>query len=397
MMKNHLMNNYGRLPIQFERGNGAWLWDDEGNRYLDAIGGIAVCALGHAHPAVAEAVSEQMNTLVHTSNLYQIGHQTELANKLSALSGMDNMFFSNSGAEANEAAIKLARLYGHKRNIDEPCIIVTDNSFHGRTLATLSATGNPKVQQGFEPLVSGFVRVPYNDIDAIKAAAEHNPNIVAVLVEPVQGEGGVNIPDADYLPQIRKLCDDKQWLMMLDEIQTGIGRTGKWFGFQHYDITPDVMTLAKALGNGVPIGACLARGEAAELFAPGSHGSTYGGNPLACRAALAVLQTFEQNSLIEKSTRDGLHILSELNERLANKSYVKNIRGQGLIIGIELDRDCAAIVPIALKHGLLVNVTASSVIRLLPPVIMDDKQTSLLLDRLTMSIENFMQEQEANV
>jgi acetylornithine/N-succinyldiaminopimelate aminotransferase len=292
-MSDALMHNYGRQPVAFERGEGVWLWDTQGRRYLDALAGIAVCGLGHAHPAVTRALCEQAGTLIHTSNIYRIPLQEQLAERLCALSGMDRAFFCNSGAEANEAAIKLARLHGHARGIDTPTVIVTEGSFHGRTLATLSATGNPKIQKGFEPLVPGFLRVPYGDLDAIARLADHS-EIAAVLVEPVTGEGGIRIPPSGYLKGIRELCDRHEWLMMLDEIQAGIGRTGKWFAFQHEGLLPDVLSLAKGLGNGVPIGASLARGKAAGLFAPGSHGTTFGGNPLVCRAALAVLETMEQ-------------------------------------------------------------------------------------------------------
>ena len=297
-MTDTLMHNYAPFPVNFEKGEGAVLWDTEGKTYLDALAGIAVCSLGHAHPAVTKAICDQAGKLVHTSNIYGISNQQELADKLTQLSGMDNVFFSNSGAEANEAAIKLARLFGHSKNIDQPAIIVMEGSFHGRTMATLTATGNRKIHAGFEPLVQGFVRAPYNDVEAIKSIAKNNPNVVAVLVEPITGEGGINIPADDYLNQIREICDENNWLMMLDEIQTGMCRTGKWFAFQHNNITPDVMTLAKALGNGVPIGACLAKGEAAKLFQPGNHGSTYGGNPLVTSAALAVIKTCEQDKLV---------------------------------------------------------------------------------------------------
>ena len=289
----HLMKTYSPLDVTFERGEGAYLWDSDGEKYLDAVSGIAVCNLGHSHPAVASTISEQAAKLLHTSNLYNIGNQQKLADRLCELSGMDRVFFSNSGAEANEAAIKIARLYGHNRDIDKPSIIVMDNSFHGRTLATLTATGNRSAQAGFEPLVKGFIRVPYDDLEALQTIAGNSTGVVAVLVEPIQGEGGVNLPAPDYLNRVRDLCDRQGWLLMLDEIQTGMGRTGKLFAFQHSPIQPDIMTLAKGLGNGVPIGACLARGKAAELFKPGHHGSTYGGNPLVCSAALAVLDTLE--------------------------------------------------------------------------------------------------------
>ena len=332
-MTDTLMHNYAPLPVSFVKGEGARLWDTEGKEYLDALGGIAVCALGHAHPAVTKAICEQAGNLVHTSNIYGIGNQKALADKLTMLSGMDNVFFSTSGAEANEAAIKLARLFGHSKNIDQPAIIVMEGSFHGRTMATLTATGNRKIQAGFEPLVQGFVRAPYNDITAIKNIAKNNPNVVAVLVEPITGEGGIKIPADDYLNQIRDICDEHNWLMMLDEIQTGICRTGKWFAHQHNGITPDVMTLAKALGNGVPIGACLAKGKASTLFQPGHHGSTYGGNPLVTSAALAVLDTCEREQLDQKAALLSEKILLGFKENLKDVSAVVEIRAKDLIKG----------------------------------------------------------------
>jgi acetylornithine aminotransferase len=343
-MADHLMSTYKRLPIQFEHGEGIWLWDTENRQYLDALSGIAVCGLGHAHPAVAQAINEQAGKLVHTSNLYGIPLQEQLADRLCALANMDRIFFSNSGAESNEAAIKIARLFGHSKGIDCPAIIVMENSFHGRTLATLTATGNRKVQAGFEPLVRGFIRVPYNDLEAIRAVAANKSDAVAVLVEPVQGEGGINIPDAGYLEGVRRLCDEHNWLMMLDEIQTGMGRTGKWFAYQHDDIVPDVMTIAKALGNGVPIGACLARGKAADMMQPGSHGTTFGGNPLACSAALAVLDTMEQEKLVEHAAKLGQQLLKGFTSSLKDLQGVTEIRGHGLMIGIELDRPCTELI-----------------------------------------------------
>lgn len=386
------MNTYARLPITFEKGDGAWLWDTDGKQYLDALSGIAVCSLGHAHPAVTEALCQQAGQLVHTSNIYGIRHQQTLGEKLAALAGMDRVFFSNSGAEANEAAIKLARLFGHAQGVAQPTIIVMEGSFHGRTLATLSATGNRKVQAGFEPLVSGFLRVPYNDLGAIEAVAKNNHNVVAVLVEPVQGEGGIRIPDAGYLPGIRKLCDDNNWLMMLDEIQTGMCRSGQWFGFQHFgnNATPDVMTLAKALGNGVPIGACLARGQAAEQFQPGHHGSTYGGNPLACRAALAVIDTMEQDKLATRAQQLGERLLNAFQQALADVDGVAEIRGQGMLLAIELDRPCAELVTQALAAGLLINVTANNVIRLLPPLVLTDAEADQLVATLSPVISQFL-------
>ena len=388
----HLMQNYSRLPISFVRGEGAWLYDDQGKQYLDALSGIAVCGLGHCHPAVTEAVCKQAGTLVHTSNLFGIDKQDELADRLCAVSGMDTAFFSNSGAEANEAAIKLARLWGHGKGVEQPTIIVTKGSFHGRTLATLTATGNRKVQAGFEPLVQGFARVPYNDLQAIHDAGANNKNIVAVLVEPVQGEGGIVIPDTDYLENLRKICDEHGWLLMLDEIQTGMGRSGKWFAYQHSKIKPDVITLAKALGNGVPIGACLARGEAASVFQPGSHGSTFGGNPLACAAALAVIDSIEKQSLVERASQLGSKILEAFTANLADQAGVKSVRGLGLLIGIELDRPCKELVQKALDAGIIINVTAESVIRLLPPLVMSDEQADSLVEKLSGLIKDFLGE-----
>jgi acetylornithine aminotransferase len=389
-MTDPLMATYKRLPVTFARGEGAWLWDDRGRRYLDAVSGIAVCNLGHAHPAVSRALCEQAGTLVHTSNLYGVERQTELGELLTKTSGMDRAFFCNSGAEANEAAIKLARLYGHGRNIREPVVAVMDNSFHGRTMATLSATGNRKVQAGFEPLVKGFIRVPFGDADALRAVARHNSQIVAVLVEPVQGEGGVNVPHADYLAELRALCDEHEWLLMLDEIQTGMGRTGRFFAFQHAGIEPDVLTTAKALGNGVPIGACLARGRAAELFGPGSHGSTFGGNPLACRAALAVLEEMLESSLPTRAAELGARMLTALQQRLGDVRGVVEIRGHGLLIGVELDRPCGELVGRALDQELLINVTAERVIRLLPPLIIDDEQAETVVDGVSGLVKDFL-------
>ena len=386
------MSTYGRLPVSFTHGAGAWLWDEQGKKYLDALSGIAVCGLGHAHPAVRDALCEQAGQLIHTSNLYGIGHQEALADELVRLSGMERVFFANSGAEANEAAIKIARLYGHRRGVEAPAILVMENSFHGRTLATLSATGNTKVQQGFEPLVSGFVRAPYGDIKALKQLAADNPNLVAVLVEPIQGEGGINIPPAGYLAAIRDLCDRQGWLMMLDEIQTAIGRSGRMFAFQHADLLPDVMTLAKALGNGVPIGACLARGEAARTLGPGNHGSTFGGNPLACRVASAVLGVVESGQLPERAAALGERLRAGFRAALEGAPGIREIRGLGLLIGIELERPCASLVGRALEAGLLINVTAERVIRLLPPLILSDEDADLLVERLSGLIRTYVTE-----
>jgi len=384
------MSTYNRLPVQFERGEGIWLWDNEHKQYLDALSGISVCGLGHAHPAVTQAIADQAGILVHTSNLYGIGLQAQLADRLCELSAMDRVFFSNSGAEANEAAIKIARLYGHGRGINNPAIIVMDNSFHGRTLATLTATGNRKVQAGFEPLVQGFIRVPYNDLDAIRTVAANSSDVVAVLVEPVQGEGGINIPDADYLDGIRSLCDDNHWLMMLDEIQSGMGRTGKWFAWQHSNAKPDVATLAKALGNGVPIGACLARGKAAEVMQPGTHGSTFGGNPLACRAAITVLEVLEHEQLVPQAAVLGEQLLAGFKKTLSGLEGVTEIRGLGLMIGIELDRPCAELVGKAVEQGLLINVTAERVVRLLPPLITTTKQADMIIEQVSELIREFL-------
>ncbi len=391
-MSKSLMQTYNRLPITFAHGNGAWLTDTEGKRYLDALSGIAVCGLGHAHPAVTEALREQVGKLLHTSNLYHISAQNELGDMLTQMSGMERVFFGNSGAEANEAAIKLARLHGREKGIDKPAIVVMERSFHGRTLATLSATGSRKAQAGFEPLVQGFVRVPYNDIAAIQSVAENRQDIVAVLVEPVQGEGGINIPDDGYLAGIREICDTNDWLMMLDEIQSGMGRTGQYFAFQHTNIQPDVITLAKSLGNGVPIGACLARGEAADLFAPGNHGSTFGGNPLVCQAALVVCKTLVQERLEERAAQLGERILSGLQQNLRDAGGVRGIRGKGLMLAVELDRPCGELVNEALADGLLINVTAERVVRLLPPLVMSDMEADQLVVQLSKLIVDFLAE-----
>jgi len=363
------MDTYSRLPVAFASGRGSTLVDTDGREYLDAVAGIAVCALGHAHPAVTEAVCQQAGRLVHTSNLYGIPLQEEVAGELARLSGLDRVFFGNSGAEANEAAIKLARRYGHEaREIERPEIVVMQSSFHGRTLATLTATGNRKVQAGFEPLVPGFKRVPYNDLEAVERVASEAT--VAVLVEPIQGEGGVVVPDEGYLAGLRRICDDNGWLLMLDEVQTGMGRTGAWFAFQHAGIKPDVVTLAKALGNGVPVGAMLATEEAAELFAPGSHASTFGGNPLAMAAARAVIGTIEGEDLVAAAADTGDYLAGRLRETVGQRPEVTEVRGRGLMIGIEVEGDLSGLVARALDHGLLINVTAGNVIRLLPPLVL---------------------------
>ncbi len=385
-----LMATYNRLPVTFTHGEGVWLWDTAGKRYLDALAGIAVCGLGHAHPAVQESICAQAAQLIHTSNLYGITEQERLGALLTERAGMERVFFANSGAEANEAALKLARLYAHRRGVENPAILVMEGSFHGRTLATLSATGNRKVQAGFEPLVQGFVRVPYDDIEAIEIAATNRPNIVAILVEPIQGEGGIRIPGSEYLSRLRALCDQEGWLLICDEIQTGMGRTGQWFAHEHAHIKPDVMTLAKALGNGVPIGACLARGAAAEVFTPGSHGSTFGGNPLACRVGRAVMETTAAAGLVANAAQQGEFLLNAFRSALAQRQGVVAIRGRGLMLGIELDRPCGELVGLALEAGLLINVTAERVIRLLPPLILAQPEAEQLVHKLSHLIDGFL-------
>lgn len=386
------MNTYARQPVTFVKGEGAWLWDAQGNKYLDGLAGVAVNGLGHAHPKLIKAISEQAARLIHVSNLYEIAEQSALADKLCAIAGMDRVFFSNSGCEANEAAIKLARLYGHQKGIENPEIIVMDKAFHGRTLATLSATGNRKTQAGFEPLVSGFVRVPFDDLQAVKQVAAHNPNVVAILVEPIQGEGGVNIPQdvKAYLEGLRDICNEKGWLLMLDEVQSGIGRTGEWFAFQHTNITPDVMTLAKGLGSGVPIGACVALGAAADVFTYGKHGSTFGGNPLATAAGLATLNIIEEEGLRAHADQLGAWINHALSGQLADVKGVVKIRNAGLMVGIELDRPCAELVKQALEAKLLINVTADKVVRLLPPLVLTQDDAKHLVDTLVGLIKKFL-------
>jgi len=386
----HLMNTYARQSVTFTHGEGAWLWDVNGKRYLDALSGIAVNTLGHAHPRFTAALTQQIGKLIHTSNIYQVREQELIADKLCELSGMQEVFLCNSGCEANEAAIKLARMYGNQRGIDTPTIIVMEKAFHGRTLATLSATGNRKVQAGFEPLVKGFVRVPYDDLDAIRQVAAHTPNIVAVLVEPIQGEGGIRTPDISYLQGLRKICDEHEWLLMLDEVQCGLGRTGKWFAFQHTSIMPDVMTLAKGLGSGVPVGACLAAGKAAGTFKPGNHGSTFGGNPLASTAALTTLNIMEQDKLLDHAGTLGAWLKQQFEARLGGVKGVITVRGQGLMLGIELDKPCGELVSKALEKGLLINVTADNVVRLLPSLIFTETEAQQLLDLLCPLITDFL-------
>lgn len=382
-----LMSTYRQMDVAFEKGEGVWLFDTEGNKYLDAISGIAVCGLGHCHPKITRVIQEQAARLVHTSNLYRITNQELLGKKLCDVSGMDAVFFGNSGAEANECAIKIARLYGHGKEIDKPTIIVMDHSFHGRTLATLTATGSRKVQAGFEPLVQGFVRAPYNDLEAVRTIASNNPKVVAVLVEPVQGEGGINIASDAYMQGLRAICDEHGWLLMLDEIQTGNGRTGTYFAYQQMGFVPDVVTTAKGLGNGMPIGACLARGPASTTFKPGNHGSTYGGNPLVCGVALAVVDTIVSEKLPARAKALGERILQGFRAQLEGAEYVSEIRGKGLMIGIELKEPCAELVMLAKTQGLLINVTADKVIRLLPALTMSDSEADQLVSTLSKLIK----------
>jgi len=389
-MSAHLMNTYKRLPVAFVRGEGAWLWDESGRRYLDALAGIAVNGLGHAHPKLVAAIADQASKVIHTSNIYRVIEQEKLGEKLAQLSGMDNAFFNCSGAEANETAIKLARLYGHQRGVELPTIVVMDRSWHGRTIATLSATGNRKAQAGFEPLLGGFARVPFNDLDAVNRVAENNANIVAVLVEPVQGEGGIQIPERAYLTHLRELCDRKQWLFMLDEVQSGMGRTGKWFAYQHTDLLPDVLTLAKGLANGMPIGACVARGAAAHVFGPGHHGTTFGGGALICRAALTTLQVIEEEGLLERARVLGERMLGGFRQELAGLSGITEIRGAGLMLGIELDRPCNELVAQALEAGLLINVTYDNIVRMLPPLVISDDQADQIVSMLSPLIRNVL-------
>lgn len=389
-LMSHVMNTYARLPVAFSHGQGSRITDIEGKEYLDALSGIAVSTLGHAHPKLVAAIAAQAGRVLHTSNLYGITGQDKLSDKLAALSGMEEVFFCNSGCEANEAAIKLARFYGHKKGIETPTIIVMEKAFHGRTMATLSATGNRKAQAGFEPLVSGFVRVPYDDLEAVKAIAEHNKNIVAVMLEIIQGEGGIHLASLEFQKGLRQVCDENDWLLICDEVQCGMARTGKWFGYQHAGIQPDVATLAKGLGSGVPIGACMASGKAAGLFGPGNHGSTFGGNPLACTAALTTISTIEEDGLMANAEKVGALIRKLYADALAGIKGVQEIRGHGLMIGIELDRPCGELVGKALAAGLLINVTADKVVRLLPPLIFSEAEAKELVERSVPLIKEFL-------
>lgn len=389
-MTSHVMNTYARLPVTFSHGKGAWLWDESGKKYLDALAGIAVNGLGHGHPKLSAALADQASKLIHTSNIYGIRHQETLADRICALSGMDEVFFCSSGAEANEAALKLARFYGHQNGIAAGQTIVMENAWHGRTIATLAATGSKKAQAGFEPMIPGFIRVPYNDVAAIEHAAAGNRDVVAILVEVLQGEGGIHVADVEYIRFLRRICDDRRWLLMIDEVQSGIGRTGKWFGFQWAGIKPDVMTLAKGLGSGVPIGACVTSGRAANLFKPGNHGSTFGGGPLACRAGVETLAIMEEEKLLENAARMGDLVRNGLREALAGVAGVVQVRGMGLMIGLELDRPCGALVRDALEAGLLINVTHDNVVRLLPPLVIDATEAGEIVARLAPLVRRFL-------
>lgn len=389
-MSNVVMPVYARLPVAFTKGQGPWLWDTEGNQYLDALSGIAVTLLGHNHPAITAAIVDQASKVLHTCNSYEITYQNELAKALCRVSGMSQAFFCNSGAEANEAAIKIARLYGHNKGIKTPNIIVMENSFHGRSLATLSASGNRKIQAGFEPLVQGFVRAPFNDFEALETIAENNPDIVAVMLEPILGNGGIAIPDHGYLKNIRRLCDENGWLMILDEVQTGIAHTGKMFAYQHEGIIPDVVALAKALGNGFPIGACLAHGKAVDIFSPGKHGTTLGGNPMACRVGLTVLETIEKENLLAHATKMGEYLLRGLTEILGQQKGVTAIRGKGMMFGVDIDRPGTGLTKLGLKHRLLFNVTNENTIRLLPAIIINQEEADQIIARLQACLKEFL-------
>lgn len=377
------------MPITFTHGEGVWLYDDQGKAYLDGLSGIAVCGLGHAHPDVTRTIQQQAAKLLHTSNAFHIKEQELLAKKLTAMAGMEQVFFSNSGAEANEAAIKLTRLYGHKKGIETPSIIVMEKAFHGRTMATLTASGSRKVQAGFEPLVPGFIRAPFNDLDAIHKIAANREDVVAVMIEPIQGEGGIYPAEEGYLRALAQLCEQNDWMLILDEVQTGNGRTGKFYACMHYNIQPDILTTAKGLGNGVPIGACLMSKRAVNLFKPGNHGSTFGGNPLACATALTVLEVIERDNLCEKVTKNSAFLMDKLINSLGEHPHVKAIRGKGFMIGIELDRPVNDIKAIGLANGIVFNITADTVIRLLPPLIINEEEIEELVHRLTQTINQF--------
>lgn len=384
-----IMNTYGRLPVTFVNGKGSWLEGADGRRYLDALSGIAVCGLGHAHPAVTEAITKQASQLIHTSNLYSIERQQELAEALVKISGMENVFFANSGTEANEAAIKLARKYGHDKGIHEPVVIVMEKAFHGRTMGALAATGNAKVQAGFGPMLNGFIRVPYMDAAAIAAVVKANPNVTAIMLEPIQGEGGLATASTDYLQAVRQICDEHDLLMIFDEVQTGNGRTGKFFCYQHHNIFPDVVTTAKGLGNGVPIGACLTRAKASTIFGHGNHGSTFGGNPLACAAGLAVVNTIEQENLCDYAQKMGDYMRQEFTQRLSGSDILLDIRGMGLMLGLVLKKDCAQLMTDALEQGILISVTSGNVVRLLPPLNITQAEAEQIVDKVVALITAF--------
>jgi len=387
-----LMAAYGRLPVTMSRGDGARVWDDTGREYLDALSGIAVTALGHADPVISEAIADQAQSLMHVSNLFNIPQQEALGEQLCRIADMDKAFFCNSGAEANEACIKIARLHGHAQKIGTPTIIVTDTAFHGRTMATIAATGNAKIKAGFGPMMQGFHVVPFDDADAVEEVASLRQDIVAVMIEPIQGEGGINIPKAGYLKRLRQICNDNNWLLICDEIQSGMGRTGKWFAHQHESIKPDVISIAKALGNGMPIGACLARGPASELIQPGTHGTTFGGNPIACRVGLTVVQEIEKRGLVQRAGELGERMCNGFNNALHNQPGIVHIRGRGMMMGIQLDVPCAELVGKALSAGILLNVTAGNVVRLLPPYILSDEQADDLVRRVSDLITEFLQQ-----
>ncbi|MDQ2151570.1 aspartate aminotransferase family protein [Alcaligenaceae bacterium C4P045] len=391
-MSSPLISIYSRLPVAFTHGEGVWLWDAQGRRYLDGLAGIGVSCLGHAHPKLVAAISEQAARVIHTSNIYEVPQQTALAERIAQLSGMEEVAFANSGSEANEAAIKLARYHGYKNGNTHAHIITMDSSWHGRTLGTLAATGSEKARKGFEPLPTGFIQVKYNDLDAVVQAGDREPRVNAVLLEVLQGEGGIRPSDISYLQALRMLCTERGWLLMIDEVQSGIGRTGKWFAHQWADIKPDVMTLAKGLGGGVPIGAMVATGPAANVLTPGSHGTTFGGGPLVCAAGLAVLDTLEHDQLLANAETVGAHLHRRLTEGLANVTGVTEVRGWGLMLGIELDRPCGVLVTRALEAGLLINVTRDRVVRLLPPLILTSDQADQLAEILIPLIKQFLAE-----
>jgi acetylornithine aminotransferase len=391
----HVMNTYARLPVAFVRGQGVWLWDEAGKQYLDALAGIAVNTLGHNHPRLVRALTEQIGRIIHSSNLFQIPLQEQAADRIAAITGLDEVFFCNSGLEANEAAIKVARKYGHDRGVAEPAIIVMEKAFHGRSLATLSATGSRKVQAGFEPLVQGFVRVPLNDLEAVRQVAEHNKNVVAVFIEPIQGEGGINVSSLDYLRGLKEICERNDWLFMSDEVQCGLGRSGKWFVYQHAGIQPDVVPLAKGLASGVPVGACVVGNRARGVFKPGNHGSTFGGNPLAMCAVVTTLDTMQDEGLVANAVKVGDAIRNGLAAALAGVEGVVEIRGMGMMIGVELDRPCGEIVKMALARGLVTNVTADNVIRILPPLVMSEVEGRQVVERLAPIVREFLEQSAA--